>query len=52
MGFVAPELMPAMAEIILAVGICVVLLADLFISDRLRSLTLLLALVVLVVTGH
>ena len=40
-----------MAEVILAIGICVVLLADLFISDRMRGVTLLLALAVLVATG-
>jgi NADH-quinone oxidoreductase subunit N len=51
MGFVIPEFGPAMAEIVLATGICVVLLADLFISDRLRSLTLMLALATLVLTG-
>jgi len=51
MGFVIPEFGPAMAEIVLATGICIVLLADLFISDRLRSITLLLALATLTVTG-
>jgi NADH-quinone oxidoreductase subunit N len=40
-----------MSEIALATGICVVLLADLFISQRFRSVTLLLALATLVVTG-
>ncbi len=51
MGFVIPEFGPAMAEIVLATGICIVLLADLFISDRLRSITLLLALATLTLTG-
>lgn len=51
MGFVIPDFGPAMAEIVLATGICIVLLADLFISDRLRSITLLLALATLTVTG-
>jgi NADH-quinone oxidoreductase subunit N len=51
MGFVIPEFGPAMAEIILAAGICVVLLADLFISDRYRSVTLILALGTLALTG-
>ena len=51
MGFVIPEFGPAMAEIILATGICVVLLADLFISDKYRGVTLLLALATLVLTG-
>ena len=51
MGFVAPQFGPAMAEIVLATGICVVLLADLFISQRYRGVTLLLALTTLVVSG-
>jgi NADH-quinone oxidoreductase subunit N len=51
MGFVTPEFGPAMAEIVLALGICVVLLADLFISDRYRGITLLLTLATLVLTG-
>ncbi|MCP4000245.1 MAG: NADH-quinone oxidoreductase subunit NuoN [Gammaproteobacteria bacterium] len=51
MGFVIPEFGPAMAEIALATGICVVLLADLFISDKHRGFTLLLALITLVLTG-
>ena len=51
MGFVAPQFGSAISEIVLATGICVVLLADLFISQRFRSVTLLLALVTLVVTG-
>jgi len=51
MGFVIPDFGPAMAEVVLATGICIVLLVDLFISDRLRSITLLLALATLTVTG-
>lgn len=51
MGFVAPQFGSAISEIILATGICVVLLADLFISQRFRSVTLLLALATLLVTG-
>ena len=51
MGFVAPEFGPAMAEIALATGICLVLLADLFISDRNRGVTLLLSLATLTVTA-
>ena len=51
MGFVAPEFGLAMAEIVLAVGICAVLLVDLFISDRMRGLTLLLAMATLAITG-
>jgi len=51
MGFVAPEFGLAMAEIVLAVGICAVLLVDLFISDRMRGITLLLAMATLAITG-
>jgi NADH-quinone oxidoreductase subunit N len=47
MGFVTPEFGPAMAEIVLAMGICVVLLADLFLSHRVRGITLLLSLATL-----
>jgi NADH-quinone oxidoreductase subunit N len=47
MGFVAPELGPALAEIVLATGICIVMLADLFLSQRLRGVTLLLSLATL-----
>jgi len=51
MGFVTPELMPALAEIVLAIGICIVLLADLFVSEERKGLTLSLALAVLVATA-
>ena len=51
MGFVTPEFAPALAEIALATGICVVLLADLFISDERRGITLLLSLATLAVTA-
>ena len=37
MGFVPPEFGPAMAEVVLALGICVVLIADLFISGPTSS---------------
>jgi NADH-quinone oxidoreductase subunit N len=40
-----------MAEVAMATGICLVLLADLFISDRYRSATLLLSLLTLTVTA-
>ena len=52
MGFVPPEFGPAMAEIILATGICLVLLADLFISDRYRRATLVLSLATLTATAY
>jgi NADH-quinone oxidoreductase subunit N len=42
---------PAAAEIVIAIGICVVLLADLFVSDRWRDVTYLLSLVTLALTG-
>ncbi len=51
MGFVEPEFGPAMAEIALATGICIVLLADLFLSSRFRGVTLLLSLVTLTVVA-
>jgi NADH-quinone oxidoreductase subunit N len=51
MGFVAPEIGPALAEIVLATGICIVMLADLFLSRRLRGVTLLLSLVTLTVAA-
>lgn len=51
MGFVEPEFGPAMAEIALATGICIVLLADLFLSSRFRGVTLLLSLVTLTVAA-
>ncbi len=51
MNFVAPEFAPAFAEICLATGICLVLLADLFISERRKGLTLLLSLATLTVTA-
>jgi len=47
MDFVAPQLAPAMTEIVLAIGICVVLLADLFIPAQRRIITLWLSLAVL-----
>ena len=51
MGFVAPELGPALAEIVLATGICVVMLADLFLSQRVRGVTLLLSLATLAIAA-
>ncbi|MDH3512668.1 MAG: NADH-quinone oxidoreductase subunit NuoN [Gammaproteobacteria bacterium] len=51
MTFMIPDMNPAMAEIALGAGICVVLLADLFISDRWRDLTYLLAMATLAVTA-
>ena len=51
MGFVTPEFGPAMAEIVLAIGICVVMLADLFLSQKVRGITLLLSLATLTATA-
>jgi len=51
MGFVTPDLGPAMAEIVLAIGICVVLIVDLFVSDKQRDLTYLFAMAVLAITA-
>lgn len=48
MAFLTPDMNPALAEIVLGGGICVVLLADLFISDRWRDLTFVIAMSVLV----
>jgi NADH-quinone oxidoreductase subunit N len=51
MAFVAPDLAPALPEIVLGLGICVVLLADLFIPERARDVTYTLALATLVATA-
>jgi NADH-quinone oxidoreductase subunit N len=51
MEFVTPQLGPAMPEIVLAAGICLVLLADLFIPEKHRVVTLFLALLTLAVTA-
>ncbi len=51
MAFVAPEFGPAMAEITLGIGLCVVLVADLFIPDRARDMTYRLTMVVLAITA-
>jgi NADH-quinone oxidoreductase subunit N len=51
MGFVAPAFGPAMAEIVLASGICIVMLADLFLAQRVRGITLLLSLATLTVAA-
>lgn len=51
MAFTIPDINPAMAEITLGLGICIVLLADLFISDRWRDLTFAISMAVLVATA-
>ena len=51
MEFVTPQFNLAMAEIVLAVGLCVVLLMDLFVSDRMRDLTYFASLLVVAATG-
>ena len=50
MGFDVPDFTPAIPEIFLLAGACFVLLADLFVSDKNRFVTYLLAQVVLLVT--
>jgi len=51
MAFTTPDMNPAMAEMTLGIGICIVLLADLFISDRWRDLTFAISMAVLVATA-
>ena len=51
MAFLTPDMNPAMAEIVLGAGICIVLLVDLFVSDRWRDITYLLAITTLVATA-
>jgi len=51
MTFLTPDLGPAMAEIVLGIGLCLVLVADLYIPDRARDVTYLLTMAVLVVTA-
>ncbi|MGI9309322.1 MAG: NADH:ubiquinone oxidoreductase subunit N, partial [Gammaproteobacteria bacterium] len=51
MEFVTPSFAPAIPEIFLAIGICVLLVADLFISDKNREATYLLAIVILAATA-
>ena len=51
MSFIAPQFAPALPEIALAIGICVVLLADLFVSEQRKSITLWLALTTLTVAA-
>ena len=51
MVFSISDFNPAMAEIVLAIGICVVLLVDLFVADRWRDFTYLIALVTLALTA-
>jgi len=51
MTFSIPDINLAMAEIVLALGICVVLIVDLFVSDRWRDITYLLVMATLAVTA-
>ncbi len=51
MGFEVPNFTPAIPEIFLLAGACFVLLADLFISDKNRFITYLMAQVVLLITA-
>ncbi len=49
--FVAPDLMPAIAEIVLLSAVCVVLLVDLFLPDQRRQVTYYLAMLALAGTA-
>ena len=51
MTFTIPQFGPAMAEIVLATGICIVLIVDLFVSESRKAVTLWLALATLTVTA-
>jgi NADH-quinone oxidoreductase subunit N len=51
MGFEVPNFAPAIPEIFLLAGACFVLLADLFVSDKNRFISYLMAQVVLLVTA-
>jgi NADH-quinone oxidoreductase subunit N len=51
MDFLSLDFAPALPEIVLAIGICVLLLADLWIPDRLRDLSYLLTLIILGATA-
>ncbi len=50
-AFQVPNLLPALPEIFLLSMACVILIADLFISDKNRALTYVLSLVALAITG-
>jgi NADH-quinone oxidoreductase subunit N len=51
MSFITPDLFPALPEIVLTGAICVVLVADLFVSDERRVITYWVAMVALLVTS-
>jgi NADH-quinone oxidoreductase subunit N len=51
MAFSIQDINPAMGEIALALGICVLLIVDLFVSDRWRDVTYLIAMTILAVTA-
>jgi len=51
MGFEVPDFVPAYPEIFLLAGACFVLLADLFVSDKNRYITYLMAQIVLLITA-
>lgn len=51
MGFDVPNFVPAYPEMFLLAGACFVLLADLFVSDKNRFITYLMAQIVLLVTA-
>ena len=51
MAFAVPDLMPALPEIFLLAAACVVLIVDLFLSDRSRGVSYFLTLATLIVTA-
>jgi len=51
MAFLIPDINLAMTEIVLALGICLVLIVDLFVSDRWRDITYLMSMATLAVTA-
>ena len=51
MDFIPAEFLPALPEMALALAICVLLLVDLYVPDRLRDLSYLVALGGLVLTA-
>ncbi|MEO0575185.1 MAG: NADH-quinone oxidoreductase subunit NuoN [Pseudomonadota bacterium] len=51
MSFITPDFMPALPEMVLLGALCVVLIADLFISDERRVITYWLSIIALVVTA-
>ncbi len=51
MSMLSPDFAPALAEIVLGLGICLLLLVDLWVPDRARDISYFVALLVLVATA-